>query len=154
MADVFISCSKTDEAAVRRLAEAVRRLGYRIWWDDELPADRSCSDVIAGKVASAKAAIVIWSEHAAVSQRVRAEADLARSQGKLIQASIDGRLPPMPFNQIQCAALGDWRGEPDHQGWLKVKASLDFLVGPAPGGGPLVHPLRSAPPPAANGTNR
>jgi hypothetical protein len=150
MADVFISYSKTDEAAVRRLAEAVKALGYAVWWDEELPAHVSYSDVIADKIASAKAAIVVWSEHAAASQWVRAEADLARNRNKLIQASIDGRLPPMPFNQIQCATIGDWRGEAGHQGWLKIKASLAALVGPpAAGAEPILHPLPATPPPAA-----
>jgi hypothetical protein len=148
MADVFISYSKADAAAVRRLADAVRRLGYDVWWDEELPAHLSYSDVIAEKIESAKAAIVVWSESAAASQWVRAEADLARNQRKLIQASFDGRLPPMPFNQIQCAALGDWKGEDGHQGWEKVKASLTALVGPR-------VPVAAAPPaPARPGKPR
>ena len=137
MADVFISYSKPDAAAVRRLADAVRRLGYSVWWDDELPAQVSYSDVIADRIETAKAAIVVWSESAAASQWVRAEADLARHQAKLIQASVDGRMPPMPFNQIQFAAIGDWRGEEEHPGWEKIKASLAALAG------------ARAPPPAA-----
>ena len=140
MVDVFISYSKTDGAAVRRLADAVRQLGYEVWWDEELPPHLSYSDVIAERIGAAKAAIVVWSEAAAASQWVRAEADLARNQAKLIQASVDGRMPPMPFNQIQFAAIGDWRGEADHQGWMKIKASLAALVGPREA---------AAPPPAA-----
>jgi len=142
MADVFISYCKPDAAAVRRLADAVRRLGYSVWWDDELPAHLSYSDVIADRIETARAAIVVWSESAAASQWVRAEADLARHQAKLIQASVDGRMPPMPFNQIQCAVIGDWRGEEEHPGWQKVKASLDALVGPR-------APSAAAPPAAA-----
>jgi hypothetical protein len=130
MVDVFISYSKTDGAAVRRLADAVRQLGYEVWWDEELPPHLSYRDVIAEKIGAAKAALVVWSESAAASKSVRAEADLARHQAKLIQASVDGRMPPMPFNQIQFAALGDWRGEADHQGWIKIKASLAALAGP------------------------
>jgi hypothetical protein len=87
--------------------------------------------------------IVVWSESAAASRRVRAEADLARNHNKLIQASFDGRMPPMPFNQLQFAALGDWRGEADHQGWEKVKASLVALAGPrAPVAAPAPAPHR------------
>ena len=116
---------------MRQLADAVKRLGYSVWWDDELPPHLSYSDVITDKIGAAKAAIVVWSEGAAASQWVRAEADVARNQKKLIQTSIDGRMPPMPFNQIQFAAIGDWHGEEDHPGWMKVKASLAALVGPA-----------------------
>jgi hypothetical protein len=130
MVDVFISYSRTNQALVRRLAEAVKRLGYSVWWDDELPPHLSYGDVITEKIGEAKAAIVVWSEDAVASEWVRAEADVARNQKKLIQTSIDGRMPPMPFNQIQFAAIGDWQGEDDHPGWLKVRGSLEALCGP------------------------
>src|SRR3982751_5929673 len=146
MADIFISYARANEAVVRRLADAGKRLGYGVWWDNELPPHLSYSDVITDKIGAAKAAIVVWSEGAAASKWVRAEADVARMQKKLIQTSIDGRMPPMPFNQIQFATIGDWRGEDDHPGWMKVKASLAALCG-APGAPPPAH---SAPPaPAA-----
>jgi hypothetical protein len=131
MADVFISYARDNQAAVRVLAEAVKRAGYSVWWDEELPPHLSYGDVIAEKIGSAKAAIVVWSESAAASEWVRAEADVARNQKKLIQTSIDARQPPMPFNQIQFAAIGDWQGEDDHPGWRKVKESLAALCGPA-----------------------
>jgi len=144
MVDVFISYSRANQALVRRLAEAVKRLGYSTWWDDELPPHLSYGDVITEKIGQAKAAIVVWSEDAAASEWVRAEADVARNQKKLIQTSIDGRMPPMPFNQIQFAAIGDWQGEEDHPGWIKVKASLEALCG-TPG---VAAPLPAAAPPA------
>jgi hypothetical protein len=148
--DVFISYAKVNAPAVRQLADAVKRLGYSVWWDDELPPHLSYSDVITDKIGAARAAIVVWSKDAAASQWVRAEADVARAQKKLIQTSIDGRMPPMPFNQIQFAAIGDWRGEEDYPGWVKVKASLVALVGPAaPGADAIIHPMPATPPPAA-----
>ena len=135
MADVFISYSRDDPAAVRALAEAVAREGYSVWWDEALPPHLSYGDVIADEIGTAKAAIVVWSEAAFASQWVRAEADVARNQKKLVQTSLDGRMPPMPFNQLQFVSIGDWRGEADHPGWLRVKESLAALcrgeVGPA-----------------------
>src|SRR5207302_9282398 len=62
------------------------------------------------------------------SQWVRAEADYARNAGKLVQAAIDGTLPPMPFNQIQCADLQGWKGRATHGGWTKLKTSVEALV--------------------------
>lgn len=61
------------------------------------------------------------------SQWVRAEADLAREAGKLVQLRIDGALLPLPFNQIQCADLTDWSGDADAPGWRKVTASIAEL---------------------------
>src|SRR5206468_9166187 len=65
---------------------------------------------------------------AAKSQWVRAEADFARNSGKLVQAQVDGTMPPMPFNQIQCADLKGWRGSSNHAGWAKLKGSAQALV--------------------------
>lgn len=115
---------------MRLLADAVRREGYRVWWDDEIPPHLAYGDVIAEKIGSAKAAIVVWSADSAASEWVRAEADVARGQKKLIQTSLDGREPPMPFNQIQVAPIGDWRGEDEHEGWRRVRQSLAALCGP------------------------
>ncbi len=150
MADVFISYARDNQAVVRQLAEAVKRAGYSVWWDDELPPHLSYGDVITEKIGSAKAAIVVWSQSAAASEWVRAEADVARNQKKLIQTSIDERQPPMPFNQIQFASIGDWHGEEDHPGWRKVKESLAALCGPAEAAeaGVRAYPFPATPPPA------
>jgi hypothetical protein len=148
--DVFISYSRTNEDVVARLAEAVKAAGYSVWWDAELPPHLSYGDVITEKIGAAKAAIVVWSRAAAASEWVRAEADVARNQKKLIQVSVDDAMPPLPFNQIQFAAIGNWDGAPDHPGWRKVKASLAALCGPRDeSGAPVPAPLSPHPIPAA-----
>ena len=130
MADVFISYARADEGHAERVADALRQEGYRVWRDDELPAHRAYADVIEERLKSAKAVIVLWSAEAAKSQWVRAEGDAARSAGTLIQAALDGTIPPLPFNQIQCADLKDWFGVPT-PGWRKLTASVEQLVGKA-----------------------
>ena len=129
MVDVFISYSRDNKARVAQIAQAVAAAGYDVWWDAELPPHRSYGDVITEKIGSAKAAIVVWSQASAQSEWVRAEADVARNQKKLVQTSIDDVMPPLPFNQIQFAELADWNGEPDHRGWRKVLMSLEELCG-------------------------
>lgn len=159
--DVFISYSRADVDVVRRIAEAVAREGFSVWWDADLPPHRAYGDVITEEIGGANAAIVVWSKTAAASEWVRAEADVARNQKKLIQTSIDGVMPPMPFNQIQFASLEDWQGEPDHPGWRKVRASLSILCGapdgaevPRPAAAPASvspRPAPAAPPPTPDG---
>lgn len=129
MVDVFISYSRADQSQVARLAQAIEAEGYSVWWDKELPPHLSYGDVITEKIAQAKAAVVVWSHTAAKSEWVRAEADMARNQKKLVQTALGEVMPPLPFNQIQFAEIGDWQGEPDHPGWRKVKASLLDLCG-------------------------
>jgi adenylate cyclase len=129
MADVFVSYARPDEPQAERVADALRALGYRVWRDDELPAHRNYADVIEERLKSAKAVVVLWSAEAARSQWVRAEADEARAAGTLVQGLLDGKLPPMPFNQIQCADLKGWEGDPDAPGWKKLVKSVAALTG-------------------------
>ena len=103
--DVFISYARTNEEQAHRIAQLLREHGFSVWRDDELPAHRAYSDVIEERLKSAKAVVVLWCAESAKSHWVRAEADTAREAGTLVQATLDGTTPPMPFNQIQCADL-------------------------------------------------
>ena len=129
MSDVFVSYARSDEPQAKRVAEALRALGYHVWRDDELPAHRAYAEVIEERLKSAKAVVVLWSAEAVKSQWVRAEADAARSAGTLVQALLDGTIPPLPFNQIQCADLIGWHEEEDSPGWKKLVASVAALAG-------------------------
>jgi adenylate cyclase len=126
--DVFISYAREDEASARRVTKALQQAGFDVWSDTDLPAHRAYSEVIERNLQDAPAVVVLWSAAAAKSQWVRAEADFARNAGKLIQAQLDGTMPPMPFNQIQCADLKNWRGGASHPGWAKLKASVEALL--------------------------
>ena len=126
--EIFISYARSNEAVAGRVANALKTAGFDVWRDDRLPAHRTYSEVIEQKLRTARAVVVLWSAEAVQSQWVRAEADLARLEGKLVQAVIDDTLPPIPFNQIQCASLKGWRGKADHPGWAKVMDSVVALV--------------------------
>ena len=130
MADVFVSYARPDEPSATLVAEALRAEGYPVWRDDELPAHRGYAEVIEERLRSAKAVVVLWSAEAAKSQWVRAEADAARSAGSLIQARLDDCIPPLPFNQIQCADLSGWSGDTSAPGWRKLSASVRALADP------------------------
>lgn len=128
MSEIFISYARPTVKEAQVVTEALRALGYSVWRDDDLPVHRSYADVIEERLRSAKAVVVIWSVEAAKSQWVRAEADLARQAGTLIQLNIDGVIPPMPFNQIQCADLANWTGDKEHPGWRKILGSVAELI--------------------------
>jgi len=133
MAELFVSYARNDESAAAQVAQHLTDAGYQVWRDDQLPAHRAYADVIEERLKGAKAVIVLWSAEAAKSQWVRAEADTARTAGTLVQASLDGCLPPMPFNQIQCADLKHWAGEADSPGWRKLLGSVAALAPRAAG---------------------
>jgi adenylate cyclase len=126
--DVFISYARPSEEEAQRIAGLLREEGFSVWRDDELPAHRAYSEVIEERLKSAKAVVVLWSGESGKSHWVRAEADTAREAGTLVQASLDGALPPMPFNQIQCADLKGWGGDTSSPGWRKLQGSVAALV--------------------------
>ncbi len=129
MADIFVSYGRSTEAQAEQVVDALRSVGHSVWRDDELPAHRSYTDVIEERLRSAKAVVVLWSAEAARSQWVRAEAEVAREAGTLVQITTDGTMPPLPFNQIQCADLSGWSGDTSDSGWRKVESSVAVLVG-------------------------
>jgi adenylate cyclase len=128
MSDIFISYARSTESQAKAIGEALRALGYDVWRDDELPAHRAYAEVIEERLRSAKAVVVIWSAEAAKSQWVRAEANVAREAGTLVQLRLDGAIPPLPFNEIQCADMTGWDGDVSSHGWKKVVASVAELL--------------------------
>jgi adenylate cyclase len=128
MSDVFVSYARSTEPQAKEIAQALRSEGFSVWRDDEIPAHKPYAEVIEDRLRSSKAVLVIWSADAVKSQWVRAEADAARELGTLIQATVDGTLPPLPFNQIQCAGIDCSNDGVAGRGWEKLKASVGALV--------------------------
>src|SRR5258708_8306530 len=128
MADVFVAYARSTEAQARQIADALRGLGHTVWRDDELPAHRAYAEVIEERLRAAKAVVVVWSAEAASSQWVRAEANVAREAGTLVQLRVDGAKPPLPFNEVQCADLCGWAGDLEAPGWRKVMDSVAALT--------------------------
>lgn len=129
MADVFLSYARSDAAAAERAARELGKVGRSVWFDRELPAHRVYSDVIATELESAAAVLVLWSKASIESEWVRSEANRARELHKVVQGRLDDARLPMPFDQIQCAPLANWRGGGEHPGWSQVRKSIDELVG-------------------------
>ena len=130
MPGVFVSYCRPSAQVAEQVAAALSAIGYEVWRDDQLPAHRAYGDVIEENLRAARAVVVLWSSDACQSQWVRAEADYARQAGVLVQASLDGSIPPLPFNQVQCADLSDWEGDLEASGWLKIVQSVAALAGP------------------------
>lgn len=130
MADVFISYARSTARIAKAAAEALISDGVSVWMDEELPAHRAYADVISERLDEAKAVLVLWSREASASHWVRSEANRAREKGTLVQASVDGTLPPMPFDQIQCADLRGWRGSKSAGSWSKLRGSIAELATP------------------------
>lgn len=142
MADVFVSYARGDERIARTVAQRLTDAGYSVWWDSELLPHTRFGNVIEEEIGAAAAVLVIWSEIAAKSQWVRAEAELGRADGKLVQVAIDQSPIPLPFNQYQIADLRRWRGDPKNAQWQKVLASVAYFQAGATE--PVVAPAKPA----------
>ena len=107
---LFLSYSREDETYARRLATALERPGYTIWWDALIAGGETYSKSIADALEKADAVIVLWSAHSVESDWVRDEAAHGRTRRRLIPLSIDGTHPPLGFRQYQVIDLSRWHG--------------------------------------------
>lgn len=142
MADVAICYSSDGEPMAGRVAAALAHEGYTIWSEEA-----AGGVAITERIRDVSVAIVIWSEAARASEWTRAEANYARGQGKLVQASVDGTRPPLPFDPKAVAPLAGWGGEAGHPGWKALRRSVHALSPPpsAKDARPVAAPTTSRP---------
>lgn len=87
---VFVSYAKKDWAIANALVQELKARGFDVWWDRELRPTGSFRQQILKKLATARAVVVIWSEHSAVSDWVIGEARTAQDAGKLVATRLPG----------------------------------------------------------------
>ena len=112
MSDVFISYKREDELRVGRLARALERAGFSIWWDRGVPGGESWRANIAEALEGARCVVVVWS-HGSVGVEgafVRDEAARGMARGILAPVMIDPVAPPLGFGELQAIDLTRWRG--------------------------------------------
>jgi hypothetical protein len=131
MASIFISYAHEDQAAAKRIVDALAREGLDAWWDHEIPPGRSWDEVIASRIGAAKVTIVIWSRRSIGSDFVKEEAQIALEAGKLVPVRVDDIEPPIGFRRTHAANLIGWRGESGHPQWRLVLEEVRGRLGGA-----------------------
>lgn len=124
MARVFVSYARAAQVEAKRIVDWLENAGHEVWWDRNLLANRQFSDAIQEQLDAADSVLVLWSKDSAGSEWVRAEADIARNDKKLVQASVDGTLPPIPFNQFHCEQLRTATQGENSATWQKLLTAL------------------------------
>ena len=132
MSDVFISYARSTAKQADRIADALRAHGHDVWRDTQLQAHQGFRKTIEEELCAARSVLVLWSADAARSDWVCSEASRAHSLGKLVQLTLDGSAVPMPFDEIECADLRQWRGETDARGWTQVLNGIAAILGLSP----------------------
>jgi hypothetical protein len=124
MADIFISYKREEQHIAEKLAAALVRKGYSVWWDPELRAGESVDEAIEKELMAAKCVIVLWSRLSVKSEYIKAEAVDAWKRKKLVPVKIEDAAPPFPLGNIQAGNLIGWDGSDNFPGFRKLLSDL------------------------------
>jgi hypothetical protein len=158
MAEVFLSYSRANRAQAALVSDALEAGGRSLWWDRELASGEDYAQVIEREIGEARCVVVGWSGTSRDSLWVRAEANEALDQNKLVQINFDGAKPPLPFTMLHWLDFTGWAGARDQMPWPHLEAQVDAQLGggsavgrrPNPGGVPVI----SGPEPALQALNK
>jgi hypothetical protein len=145
-ATVFLSYAREDEPRARVLVDALESQGVQVWWDRELVGGETWRDALESKIREASCVVALWSPRSVGSQFVRAEADLALKQGKLVPVLIERAEIPLPFGEIHTTDLSAWEGERESRefGELLTALRVRRRAGAGDAGGIRARRLRAA----------
>lgn len=129
MADIFISYAREDREWVEKLANAFVAEGFSVWWDFDLLVGKRYRETIETELQTAKAAVVVWSQHSIRSDFVRDEAEDAQQRNILAPILKEVVRPPAGFRQLQTADLSNWTGSGEHVEYRRVMKGVSHLVG-------------------------
>lgn len=119
---IFVAYARSDYDIAKRFSDGLRRYGASVFWDPEIPIGTVFSEVIQNTLEQASCVLALWSTQSVHSPWVRAEADFARQQNKLISVLLDDVELPAPFGDDDQKI--DLRARPqelDGRTWEEIK---------------------------------
>lgn len=128
MSDIFLSYAREDEALAERLALALEKQNWSVWWDRSIPAGRTFDEVIEEAIGATGCIIVLWSERSVASRWVRTEAEEGAKRGILVPIRIEDVEIPLAFRSIQAADLIGWDGRPGAPGFDALVVDIAAVV--------------------------
>lgn len=145
MTDVFISYKREERPRCVAIYNALVDLKLSVWFDGRIEPGTDFDREIEREVRGAGTVLVLWSELAADSDWIRAEARTGRQKDRLVAIRLDDCLPPLEFASVQAVDLFDRRDFQSGEGWRQVVGRIGRLVG-RPGLGDYVHAEQEADP--------
>ena len=132
MSDIFLSYKSEDCEKAQKIAEAIEKKGYTVWWDRIISPGLTFDEVIEEKLDEAKCVVVLWSEKSIKAKWVRTEASEGDKRGILVPVMIEVVTPPLAFRRLQAAKLMDWDGTSlNHEFDLLIQSVGRILGRPA-----------------------
>jgi outer membrane protein OmpA-like peptidoglycan-associated protein len=138
MTDVFISYKREERARCVAIYNALVDLKLSVWFDGRIEPGTDFDREIEREVRGAGAVLVLWSELAADSDWIRAEARTGRQNERLVAIRLDDCLPPLEFASVQAVDLFDRCDFQTGEGWRQIVGRIGRLVG-RPGLGDYVR---------------
>ena len=129
MNDIFISYKREEQPVAKRLADALQKKGWSVWWDPKLRAGEHFDDAIEKALIDAKCVIVMWSKLSIKSRYVKDEATYALNRRKLVPIKIEEVDLPFRFEGIQTGQLINWDGSDDFSGFQKLVKDITSKIG-------------------------
>jgi formylglycine-generating enzyme required for sulfatase activity len=129
MSDIFISYKREEQSIAKKLAEALEKKGWSVWWDPKLRAGEHFDDAIERALTDAKCVIVMWSKLSVNSRYVKDEATYALNRNKLVPIQIEEVDLPFRFEGIQTGQLINWDGSVSSPGFQKLVVDIASTTG-------------------------
>ncbi|WP_332741858.1 toll/interleukin-1 receptor domain-containing protein [Hydrogenophaga sp.] len=148
MSDVFLSYASEDRERAGRVAKALGRMGWSVWWDREIIAGQAFDQVIERALDNARCVVVLWSVNSVASEWVKNEAAAASERGVLVPALMDNVKLPLEFRRKQAADLLGWQGNELHPGFQALCQGVAHALrsaAPSPRSRRVVQPAASRP---------
>lgn len=131
-ATIFLSYAHGDQAQAQRLAGALQKAGYIVWWDALIEGGSRFAQSIDQALEAADAVLVLWSKRSIESDWVRDEAAQGRDRHRLVPLSLDGTQPPLGFRQIQTIDISGWNGRAGAPQLKAVERAIATAAGQEP----------------------
>lgn len=128
--DIFISYSREDRSAAKRIAARLEGEGFSVWWDAAIHSGEAFDEVIEQQLRAARAAVVLWSPRSVTSRWVRAEATLADRRKVFVPVIIERCDLPIIFELSHSNDLSNWDGDQESPIWRRLVDDIRHLVGP------------------------
>ena len=132
MSDIFISYKREEQATARKLADALEREGWTVWWDPKLRAGERFNDVIEKALKESKCVVVMWSKRSVQSQYVKDEATYALNRNKLVPVMIEEVQLPFRFEGLHTPSLLGWDGSKDFAEFRRLIDDISTILGSSP----------------------
>jgi TIR domain/Interferon-induced transmembrane protein len=131
MADIFLSYERSDYARAQKIAQALERYGWSVWWDRNLLGGVHFDKAIEQALETARCVIVLWSKASVSSNWVKDEAHEGARRGILVPVLIDEVQIPIGFRQIHAVRLVDSRDYSLTSEFRELRESVSDLLGRA-----------------------